>query len=310
MSSDYRCSFASFVPNMNQLGLTQWNDSSRRTVNKGSVCKNPGLTLSVPENPIKYQISVVPGSPLTADKVLNLHSNSHRGERVGSRITFAPDVSSMLYDESSESDTDSEYEESLAEDEDDAQYISIPSTSPFYHPPPKIRPCAYGFCDVSFSCDAVAEEGSFQMQPPTLFNDSWEDGELPEPDIVHEKRFQLSVPGISENNLCLMRPLLTSSEVWELASLKPLPDVPQGIELEYDYDSDSESSCCNSNDGAEARNNVYISKSPVCAIAPPLDSRLVTPFVDYRRRNSRASIVSKSSFRGHFFKKETLAGSI
>ncbi|KAJ3995288.1 hypothetical protein F5050DRAFT_1768365 [Lentinula boryana] len=62
MSSDYRCSYVSFMPNMNQLDLTQWNDSSRRTVNKGSVCKNPGLTLSVPENPIK----VLTGIPIHA----------------------------------------------------------------------------------------------------------------------------------------------------------------------------------------------------------------------------------------------------
>ncbi|KAH7868102.1 uncharacterized protein C8R40DRAFT_1178213 [Lentinula edodes] len=138
-----------------------------RTCNAGSkgiTSKNPGLFLSVPENPMKYQVSVEPGSPFTANKFLNFHSDSMFDGRIDIRTTFPLNLSSSLYD-SPESDTNSQLddsEEDITEDvNEDTQCIYIPSTSPFYHPPPKARPFASSSSNVSFSCDALAEDGSF-----------------------------------------------------------------------------------------------------------------------------------------------------
>ncbi|KAJ4471527.1 hypothetical protein J3R30DRAFT_3710071 [Lentinula aciculospora] len=245
MSSPINRTFPSTV-NINQQDLTSRIDKFCTPTSKGT-SENPGLFLSVPENPLKYQVSIELGSPHPANKS---HDNL-LGGRARMRTTFALELCSVLY-ESLDSDTDSEYEEDLFEDQNDTvQYICIPSTSTFYHPPPKPCPFAYPFSDISFSCDALAEEGSFQTQPATLFHDSLaptfptcEDDEYSEDTMRtrrHEQNLLMSPMENLEDNL--WGSMRSVSKVWELAAfLKPLPDVPQGIEPEsdYDYDSDSE----------------------------------------------------------------------
>lgn len=150
----------------------------------------------------------------------------------------------MFYD-STESDTDSEQEEEEGED-DDAQYISIPSSSPFYHPPPPPHPFACPSYDLSFSCDALSDDGSFQVQPATLFHEcldsilpGWRDDELfalnAECLEGLEKDLLLSPMEVFQQNL------LSSMKSVSRYS-KPPPDVPEGVEVEVDCESCDEDS--------------------------------------------------------------------
>ncbi|KAJ3912274.1 hypothetical protein F5877DRAFT_84979 [Lentinula edodes] len=308
ISSQTELSFPSTVYNMGQQDLNRTCNAG----NKGITSKNPGLFLSVPENPMKYQVSVELGSPFTANKFLNFHSDSMFDRRIDIRTTFPLNFSSSLYD-SPESDTNSQLddsEEDITEDvNEDTQCIYIPSTSPFYHPPPKARPFASSSSNVSFSCDALAEDGSFQKQPVTSFceslsqaSDEWsEDEESKNAVCLHQKHDQdlrfSPVEIFEENRFGPANPVAIYLKVSEIASFKPLPDVPRGIEFEYDYEEyDSESLCSSSDMEEESK------EGPVCPIdaAPPLDRHLVAPFEDYGCRSLRASIVPKTSFCGLF----------
>lgn len=220
---------------------------------------------------IQYQVSVELGSPFTANKFLNFHSDSMFDRRIDIRTTFPLNFSSSLYD-SPESDTNSQLddsEEDITEDvNEDTQCIYIPSTSPFYHPPPKARPFASSSSNVSFSCDALAEDGSFQKQPVTSFceslsqaSDEWsEDEESKNAVCLHQKHDQdlrfSPVEIFEENRFGPANPVAIYLKVSEIASFKPLPDVPRGIEFEYDYEEYDSESLCSSSDMEEESKEV------------------------------------------------------
>ncbi|KAJ3753977.1 hypothetical protein EV360DRAFT_74077 [Lentinula raphanica] len=254
--SSYSCrSSPSVAPDVSQLDW--YNDNLRKDMSSKQSC----LTLSMPASLAKSKVFVALGSPFTPSTIIGSYSDTLTD--VGSE-NFPPDFHPASYESSFESDTESEFEEDrFEEEEEDAQYISIPSTSTFYHLPPKPRPFACAFRDTSFSCDALAEEGSFQIQPSTLFHKSLSpvfhsqrkshDHEL---DVIHPHR--------QEEDL----QLLSLSEVWELASRKPLPDVPQGIdseEFEHDDDLDTESEPSSSDSSDKATD--FESGSRECCIA-------------------------------------------
>ncbi|KAJ3809932.1 hypothetical protein F5876DRAFT_77265 [Lentinula aff. lateritia] len=306
ISPQTELSFPSTVYNMGQQDLIRTcND------NKGiTSSKNPGLYLSVPENPMKYQVSVELGSPFTANKFLNFQSDSLFRGRIDIRTTFPLNFSSSPYD-SPESHTDSQdEEEDITEDaNEDTQCIYIPSTSPFYRPPRKACLFASSSSNISFSCAALPEDRSFQTQSATSFyespppaSDEWKEAEHSKSTLcLHQKHDQdLSFSPVKiyeENRFSPTSQVAIYLKVLEMAASKPLPDVPRGIDFEYDYEEYDSESSCSSSDLEEERK-----EGRVCPIdaAPPLDLHLVAPFEHYGHRNLRASIVPKTSFCGLF----------
>ncbi|KAJ3932079.1 MAG: hypothetical protein NXY57DRAFT_154515 [Lentinula lateritia] len=271
ISSNTELSFPSTVYNMGQQDLIRNNVG-----NKGITCKNPGLFLTVPENPMK--VSVELGSPFTANKFLDFHSDSLFGGRIDIRTTFPLNFSSSLCDPP-ESDTDSQDEEEcITEDvNEDTQCIYIPSTSPFYHPPPKAHPFASSSSNLSFSCDALPEDGSFRKQPATSFcesrppaSDEW--GEDSKSTVCsyqkHDRDLSLfPVEIFEENSFSPTSPVPIYLKISEIASYKPLPDVPRGVDFEYDYEEYDSESSCSSSDLEEERKEVGPSLPNRCSAA-------------------------------------------
>ncbi|KAJ3881876.1 hypothetical protein F5051DRAFT_75305 [Lentinula edodes] len=251
------------------------------------------------------KVSVELGSPFTANKFLNFHSDSMFDGRIDIRTTFPLNFSSSLYD-SPESDTNSQLddsEEDITEDvNEDTQCIYIPSTSPFYHPPPKARPFASSSSNVSFSCDALTEDGSFQKQPATSFceslsqaSDEWsEDEESKNAVCLHQKHDQdlrfSPVEIFEENRFGPANSVAIYLKVSEIAFFKPLPDVPRGIEFEYDYEEYDSESLCSSDMEEESKE-----------FAQSMQRRRWTDTWWHRLKITDVVVFAPVSFRRHHF---------
>ncbi|KAF5387282.1 hypothetical protein D9757_006861 [Collybiopsis confluens] len=222
--------------NTSHSGLTQ---------RSGNKHHNPCLSISVPENRVKYRISVELGSPVNAASVLNSPS---RERAISIRTTFPSRLRSQFFD----------YRESESEDNVDVgdsptQMILIPSTSPFYRPPCRPHPFACDVSEISFACDALSDDGSFQPQPATLLHEALADI----PSLIRGEdgsEFNIDSECFRELDKDLF--ILDTMDVFQENFLNSLVsrrrhfvDVPEEIDEETDQRlglSESDSSSCNS----------------------------------------------------------------
>ncbi|KAF9075496.1 hypothetical protein BDP27DRAFT_1315143 [Rhodocollybia butyracea] len=226
---------------------------------------NSGLTellSSVPETLVEYSIELE--SYFCAR---NLCSTDLR-------TTFPSGLHRGFYDDPPESDS---------EDGQDAQYIYIPFSSPFYRPLLKSRPFACDLSDFSFSCDVLSDEGPCSMQTATLFHEALS------PDLGGLFDIDTECLQGLEKNL-LLRPMeILEQSLFDsmssnlhganMDSLKSFPDVPEGVEIEFDYDRESSDSEFSSEDDELEERTLYFSQNVLVA-ASSLDRPLVAPFDD------------------------------
>ncbi|KAF5387566.1 hypothetical protein D9757_006527 [Collybiopsis confluens] len=134
------------------------------------------LSVSVPENPIKYQISLDLGPPFDVTGLIDFPLSYEKIVRIE---TSFPSLGFHSFFDFRESESESQSESELESDPEDdganedsfAQILYIPYTSPFYHPPPRPYPFACDASEIFFSCDALSDDGSFQPQPATAFHE-------------------------------------------------------------------------------------------------------------------------------------------
>ncbi|KAK0459260.1 uncharacterized protein EV420DRAFT_311325 [Desarmillaria tabescens] len=198
---------------------------------------------------------------------------------------------------------DSESDASDSEDEeDDTQYISIPSTSPFYHPPPKPR--SFDFApwsescssssSMSFACDALSEDVG--ESAAILFHEKLDgipyvrdDVFIVDDEFLHEAGTELYVSPFDVYQDMYLDMLKNPVGLMSLHDEDPCPDVP------VDFDEE--------NAHAEMYSGILpVTLEPVTVIpsvgrqSPMLDMRLVAPFEEAEAQlRNRASVVPPSS---------------
>ncbi|KIK60790.1 hypothetical protein GYMLUDRAFT_73644 [Collybiopsis luxurians FD-317 M1] len=293
-----------------QHGLTQRNGNKHN------------LSVTVPRNSIQYRISLELGSPFHASFS---NFSSFRDRSLSARTRRNTTLRSL------ESDTESEYstegDEKARDGDDEAQYIFIPPTSPFYRPPPRRRhPFAADISDISFSCDALSDEGSYQTPAATFFLEALghslptlmrEDGGEFTVDAECfeglEKDLLLSPMDVFQDNLfssLTSRPRYSRNSTWEFN--RYFLNVPEEIEeeesvndLEFDPFNDSASDSFYSEEGSnlEQSNALRLREPCPIIVAAPLSRRLVAPFESSSFRASMASVVPRTKFCGAFLNK-------
>ncbi|KAK0241122.1 hypothetical protein EDD85DRAFT_1019992 [Armillaria nabsnona] len=141
--------------------------------NGNKTSKRPHIFLSSPRCGDASQdvLDLNLGSPFLFEDIISGLTPSPRSLEFESPLPSAVIPSSPLplfsssFAEPFDTFVDSDASDS-EDEEDDTQYISIPSTSPFYHPPPKPRSFTFApwsesclpSSSVSFACDALSED--------------------------------------------------------------------------------------------------------------------------------------------------------